>query len=202
LPPEALRLLWEERQPATLAQLSIGLAGWKALASDDPRALAAIMRGGTPELPLLAPALHRHLRELPSIENGLGFTQQMALTLLAEQPHSLNLMFGRMTSVIDPLPGQGDSQMRHRVLAMAQAREPLFTQQPGLDREGRLRPPWTDVLTITGLGRAVLLGEVDFHSLAPPPRWVGGVRISREDPDWRWDESRREAVLAQRSAGR
>jgi uncharacterized protein DUF1835 len=200
LPPEALRLLWQERQPATLAQLSIGLAGWKALASADPRALAAIMRGGTPDLPLLAPALHRHLRELPSIENGLGFTQHMALTMLAEQPHSLNLMFVRMTAIIDPLPGQGDSQMRDRVLAMAQAREPLFTQQPGLDREGRSRLPWTDVFTITELGRAVLAGDVDFQSLAPPPRWVGGVRISREDPDWRWDESRRQAMLAPRSA--
>jgi hypothetical protein len=202
LPPEALRLLWEQRQLATARQLSLGLAGWKALASDDPRALAAIMRTRTPDLPLLAPALHRHLRELPSIENGLGITQQMALRMLAEQPHTLNRMFGRMTSIVDPLPGQGDSQMCDRVLAMAHAREPLFTQQPGLDREGRSRPPWTDVLTITDLGRAVLAGEVDFQSLAPPPRWVGGVRISADDPDWRWDESRRDAVLKRESSGR
>lgn len=195
LPPEALRLLWEQRRPATTAQLSIGLAGWKGLASDDPRALAAIMRSGTPDLPLLAPALHRHLRELPSLENGLGFTQQMALTMLAEQPRSLNRMFGRMNYFVDPLPGQGDSQMRDRVLPMEQARERLFTREPGLDREGRSRPPWTDVLTITGMGRAVLAGEVDFQSLAPPARWVGGVRVSVEDPDWRWDESRGEAVV-------
>lgn len=196
LPPEALPLLWNQRHPATNAQLSIGLAGWKALASDDPRALAAIMRSGTPDLPLLAPALHRHLRELPSLETGLGFTQQMALTMLAEQPHSLNQMFGRMTYAIDPLPGQGDSQMRDRVLAMEQARERVFTRQPGRDREGRARTPWTDVLTITEAGRAVLAGEVDFQSLAPPTRWVGGVRVGGEDPDWRWDESRREAVLS------
>lgn len=198
LPPEALRLLWEQRHPATTAQLSVGLAGWKALASDDPRSLAAIMRSGTPDLPLLAPALHRHLRELPSIENGLGFTQQMALTMLAEQPQSLNQMFGRMTYFVDPLPGQGDSQMRDRVLAMEQARERVFTRGPGLDREGRSRSPWTDVLTITGLGRAVLAGEVDFQSFAPPPRWVGGVRVSAEDPDWRWDESRHEAAVMER----
>src|SRR5690606_22434436 len=89
LPPEALRLLWEQRSPATPAQLSLGLTSWRALASGDPRALAAIVRSATPELPLLAPALHRHLRELPSVENGLGFTQQMALTMLVEQPHSL-----------------------------------------------------------------------------------------------------------------
>jgi hypothetical protein len=202
LPPEALRLLWQERHPVTTAQLSIGLAGWKALASDDPRALAELMRSQTPALPLLAPALHRHLRELPSVENGLGFTQQMALTMLAEQPQSLNRMFGRMTYFVDPLPGQGDSQMRDRVLAMEQAREHLFTRTPGLDGEGRSRPPWTDVLTITELGRAVLAGEVDFQALAPPARWVGGVRVSGDDPDWRWDEARRDVVLGGTNPGK
>jgi hypothetical protein len=103
-------------------------------------------------------------------------------------------MIGRMTYLVDPLPGQGDSQVRDRVLPMELAREPVFTREPGVDREGRARPPWTDVLTLTDLGRAVLASEVDFRSLAPPPRWVGGVRISRDDPEWRWDESRHDAV--------
>ena len=114
----------------------------------------------TPDKPLLAPALHRHLRELPSVQNGLGFTQQMALTMLAEAPRSLYRMIGRMTYFIDPLPGQGDSQVRDRVLQMEGARERVFTRQAGLDQEGRARPPWTDVLTLMDLGRAVLAGEV------------------------------------------
>ncbi len=194
LPPEALRLLWQRRTLVTDAQLALGLAGWNALASDDPRELAAIMRTATPALPLLSPALQRHLCELPSVANGLGFTQQMALTMLAEQPGSLNRLIGRMTYVVDPLPGQGDFQVRDRVLPMELARERVFTRQPGLDSQGRARPPWTDVLTLTELGRTVLAGAVDFQSLAPPPRWVGGVRISSEDADWRWDESRRDAV--------
>lgn len=200
LPPEALRLLWQQRLPATTAQLSLGLASWKALASDDPRPLAAIMRTDTPDLPLLAPALHRHLRELPSVENGLGFTQQMAVSMLAEEPQSLNRVIGRMTYVLDPLPGQGDSQARDRVLGMELTRERVFTRQPGLDREGRARPPWTDVLSLTDVGRAVQAGAVDFRSLAPPQRWVGGVRISNDDSDWRWDEHRRDALLHEQAA--
>jgi hypothetical protein len=195
LPPEALRLLWARRQPATIAQLSLGLAGWKALASDDPRALAALMRSGTSELPLLAPALHRHLRELPALENGLGFTQQMALALLADQPRSLFRLLGRMNYFVDPLPGQGDSQMRDRVLPMGEVQPPLFTREPGVDLDGRVRPPWTDVLTITEAGRAVLRGEVDFQSLQPPARWVGGVQIGPGHPDWRWSETRQQAEL-------
>lgn len=195
LPPEALRLLWAQRQPATTAQLSLGLAGWKALANDDPRALAALMRGGTPDLPLLAPALHRHLRELPALENGLGFTQQMALALLADQPRSLFRLCGRLNYFVDPLPGQGDLQMLDRILPMGGVSQPLFTREPGVDLDGRVRPPWTDVLTITDAGRAVLRGELDFHSLHPPPRWVGGVPIGATHPDWRWDEAHQQAVL-------
>lgn len=195
LPPEALRVLWTQRQPVTVAQLSLGLAGWKALASSDPRALAALMRGGTAELPLLAPALHRHLRELPASENGLGFTQQMALALLAEQPRSLFKLFGRLIYFVDPLPGQGDSQMLERVTPMGQVSPPLFTREAGVDLDGRVRAPWTDVLTITEAGRAVLRGELDFLSLQPPSRWVGGVPIGTVHPDWRWNEALHEAVL-------
>jgi hypothetical protein len=188
LPPEALRMLWSRREPATTAQLSLGLAGWKALASDDPRGLAQIMRTGTPALPLLAPALHRHLQELPSALNGLGFTQQMALALLAEGPCSLQRIFGQLNYFIDPLPGQGDLQMRDHVQPMGNVAEPLFTRQDGVDSAGRARPPWTDLLTITDAGRAVLRGELDFLSLHPPPRWVGGVEIGTGHRNWRWDE--------------
>jgi hypothetical protein len=193
LPPEALRLLWQTRRPAGETELALGLVAWRALASPDPRALAAIMRTGTPALPLLAPALHRHLRELPSAENGLSLTEQMALALLAEEPQSLNRIFGRLSSAIDPLPGQGDLQVRDRVLDMELAGERVFTREPGVDREGRARPPWTDVLAITELGRAVLRGDVDFRSLAPPLRFVGGVDVGAGRADWRWDEARRDA---------
>ena len=47
---------------------------------------------------------------------------------------------------------------------------------------------------ITELGRAVLRGEVDFRSLNPPPRWVGGVEIAAGNVDWRWDDKLRDAV--------
>jgi hypothetical protein len=63
-----------------------------------------------------------------------------------------------------------------------------------VNREENARPPWTDVLTITELGRAVLRGEVDFRSLKPPPRWVGGVQIAAGSVDWRWDEQLPDAV--------
>jgi hypothetical protein len=50
------------------------------------------------------------------------------------------------------------------------------------------------VLIITDLGLAVLKGEVDFLTLRPPGRWVGGVQIGTGLPDWRWNEQIRDAV--------
>ena len=194
LPPEALRLLWKTRKPVGPAELGLGREVWGALVSPDPRALAGIMRSGTPALPLLAPALHRHLRELPSVANGLSLTQELALTLLAQEPHSLNRIFTRLTYSADPLPGQGDLQLRDRLLDMELAREPVYTRQPGLDRDGRQHAPWTDVLTITDLGRAILRGTADFQALEPPARWVGGVQIGTGHREWRWDERLRDAL--------
>ena len=56
LPPEALRMLWVTRKAVSAAQLRLGLDAWRALAKPNPRPLAAIMRSGTPALPLLARA--------------------------------------------------------------------------------------------------------------------------------------------------
>lgn len=194
LPPEALRLLWATRKPASAAQLQLGLDAWRGLAHSDPRPLAAIMRSHTPALPLLAPALHRHLRELPSRINGLSLTEELALTLLEKEPHSLDKIFWTMQYSTDPLPGQGDWNVRGRLLDLERANARVYTRSPGVDQQGRARPPWTDVFAIAELGRSVLHGEVDFRSLDPPPRWVGGVEVAAGSVDWRWDERQRDAI--------
>jgi hypothetical protein len=200
LPPEALRMLWTTRKPVSAPQLRLGLDAWRALANPDPRPLAAIMRSGTPALPLLAPALHRHLRELPSAINGLSLTEELALTLMAEPlPQwggtvALGKIYSAMHWETDPLPGQGDAHVRDRVLNMEGASARVFERRAGIDPNGNSRPPWTDILSITELGRAVLKGETDFMSLAPRSRWVGGVQVGGGMPDWRWNDKARDAV--------
>ena len=200
LPPEALRMLWTTRKTVSAVQLRLGLDAWRALANPDPRPLAAIMHSRTPALPLLAHALHRHLRELPSAANGLSLTEELALRLMAEPlPHwggtvTLGKIYSAMHWHTDPLPGQGDGHVRDRVLNMEGASGRVFERRSGVGPDGKPRPPWTDILSITELGRAVLKGDVDFMSLAPPSRWVGGVEIGAGLPDWRWDEKVRDAV--------
>ena len=200
LPPEALRMLWTTRKPVSAAQMRLGLDAWRALINPDPRPLAAIMRSNTLALPLLAPALHRHLRELPSAANGLSLTEELALTLMAaplpDWGGAVNLgkVYRALHRDRDPLPGQGDAQVRDRVLNMEGASARVFERRNGVGPDGRSRPPWTDSLSITELGRAVLKGDADFMSLTPPGRWVGGVQIGAGMPDWRWDEKAKDAV--------
>jgi Domain of unknown function (DUF1835) len=191
LPPEALRLLWPRRKPVTHAQLALGKEAWTALSSDDPLPLAALVRSGTPALPIMAPALHRHLRELPSVENGLRLSEQLILRILCERgPVRRNPLFGLLLER-DPLPYNGDLRFFDLIDYMLAGSMPLLTVVRTPVDENQFR---IDV-AITELGRAVLRGERDWLSLRPPARWVGGVHIQPGVAAWRWDEAKRGAVL-------
>jgi hypothetical protein len=189
LPPEALRLLWTQRHPTTPAQLALGAKAWAALASDDPRPLAAIASKPTPLLPLLGPALHRHLCQLPSVQNGLSLTEHLILQLASEATRSMKQILFLLNNERDPIPSNTDLLVRSIVINMRQESRCLLKRTQVSEVPG-----WNDTLEITGLGRQVLAGEVDWLSLGPPPRWVGGVEIGPGLRDWRWDEARREAA--------
>jgi hypothetical protein len=182
LPPEALRLLWSGRRAVTPPQCALGSAVWQALCSPDPRDVADIVRTGTPDLPLAAPALLRHLRELPDSRDGLSLTERLVLTILAEQDQTIGRVFALLMTRYEPLPWMGDLMLLAVVQAMARVREPaLMIGDPGLRW-----PQWP--LHLTEAGRAVLAGARDYLSLGPEARWVGGVEIRPGAPHWRWHE--------------
>lgn len=191
LPPEALRLLWEERVAVSDAVLRAGEAVWDALRAPDPRALAAIARAGTTALPQLGRAVRRHCQELPWTRDGLGLTQRLILQLIAEAPRSAGQVFSRLMMEREPLPWMTDLMFHDVVEGMRRAAAPVFTGS----FEGAEAPQWPrERLSATPLGHSVLAGEVDWMTLQPPPRWVGGVLIPGAAPCWRWDEAT-EAVL-------
>ena len=84
----------------------------------------------------------------------------------------------------EPLPWLSDLLFRFIVENMKRAEAPVFMGRfAGEDRH------WPkERLTITPLGKAVLAGEVDWMSLRPPARWLGGVSIPGTAPCWRWDD--------------
>jgi hypothetical protein len=186
LPPEALRLLWGARQNVTAQQAQAGRTAWTLVRQADPTLLAAAVAAGFLELPYLARALRRHCQELPWLGNGLSLTQRLILEVLAEQPRTIGQVFRDLMLERDPLPFLTDLILGDFVKAMKRVREPVFTGM----FDGDDRRWFRERLTITLLGRAVLSGEVDWLSLSPPERWVGGVCIRTDHPCWRWNERR------------
>lgn len=175
LSPAALAGLWPERKPVTAEQIDLGRAIWAALPRPDPSGLQAIALTGTPALPVAARALWRHLRELPGVADGLSLTQRLVLGLLADGPMRIGRMFEAMVNGVEPLVWMGDLGFLGTVERMAEAG--VLAIAPG-------ETPFARVATVTELGRLVLAGAVDFLSLGPAERWVGGVRAG---PGWRFD---------------
>jgi hypothetical protein len=180
LSPAALAGLWPGRQPVSADQIALGQAIWAALRQPDPLALQAIALTGPPALPLAAPALWRHLRELPDAETGLSLTQHLALTLLAEAPRPIGRVFEAMVTEREPLVFLGDLGFLAVVEATAATDPSVLTIAPG-------PRPFARLATLTPTGRAVLAGGRDYLTLRPADRWVGGVRVRGGQPAWRFD---------------
>jgi len=185
LPAEAFPPLWEQRQPVSEPQLAAGVLVWNMLRSTDPTPLADRARAGIPELPFMAGAITRHCQEFPWIEDGLSLTERLVLQLLAEQPRTMGEIFRDLMAEREPLPWLGDTMLRFILESMKRVDQPVFTTSFDDDDRRWFR----ERLTIADPGRAVLSGTVDFLSLHPPARFLGGVPIGAAAPHWRWDES-------------
>lgn len=185
LPPEAMRVLWDKFRDVTDAQLQLGRQTWDAILAPTPEALAAIAASGTAPLPTLAPALQRHLRELPSMENGLSLTESLTLTILADKgPMNAARLFGWYTNHYEPLPFLGDSGYWYAIFGLARAAQPALH----IDERGPQPSDWH--VALTPLGSKLLVGETDWLASNPIERWVGGVKIDARAPEqWRIDRA-------------
>jgi Domain of unknown function (DUF1835) len=184
LPPEALRLLWNERERVSPDSMRAGHTVWKRLRRPDPRPLSEVAVAGIPGLPQLARAIRRHCQELPWTSDGLSLTERLILELLSERPRTVGETFYYLMMEREPLPWLGDLMFRFVVESMKSVNQPVFTA--AFDGDDRSWPKQR--LTITELGRAILAREVNWLSLHPPVRWIGGVSIPGTPPRWRWDE--------------
>ena len=187
LEPASLAGLWPSRTQVTPAQTALGQQIWAALRQPDPTALQAIADTGTPALPFAARALRRHLQELPGVKDGLSLTQRLVLTILAESPTRIGLIFAALVHEREPLVFMGDLGLLHTVETMARTEPPVLTIGPG-DK------PFSRTATITDVGQQVLGGDVDYLSLRPAERWLGGVRIAAGETAWRWNGSARQTA--------
>ena len=192
LPPEAIRMLWQQRQPVTAQQFTAGLQVWEALCADSPVALDQLRQSSVLQvLPDMSGALLRHLQELPSSFNGLGLTQQLTLEMLAEEAITAGRAFHALMMQRDPRPWLGDVMYWHILEQLANAQRPAIAYRD-VDPAG----PWHQrTLEITETGRRLLAGDIDWSDCGPAVRWLGGVELT-PSMIWRWD-TRHASVLSQ-----
>lgn len=193
LAPEVLRLFYDGRVPVEPAHRQLGRAVWTALTDTRPEGLHRISREGTPAVPPMSAALARHLRELPSITNGLSLTEQLTLELLAEcGPQPAKALFQQLTREREPLPFMGDAMFWVVLRALASGDAALIAAPPA----GHHDTSWAErTISLTETGEAVRAGRADWLALGVPVRWVGGVEIAPGRPCWRWDEPGQRPVL-------
>ncbi len=193
LPPEAIRLLWQQRQPVSQQQLELGEHVWNALGESTPHPLYEITKSkDIKHLPNMHGALLRHLQELPSTLNGLSLTEQLTLEILNEESITAGQLFGKLMRERDPLPWLGDVMYWFILQSMMKASLAVFEIS-----KDDLKKPWHKrLLKITDTGQKVLAETQGWLSLNPPDRWLGGVKIDANHPCWHWDDKTGRPVLS------
>ncbi|UJJ30922.1 DUF1835 domain-containing protein [Halopseudomonas maritima] len=182
LAPEVLSWLWPQRKHIKPDLLRLGSDAWHALTAADPTALLALIKTGTPALPMLGLALHRHLQQLPDLTHGLGLTERLTLQILQrEGPMPTGKVFAQLMRQVEPLPYLGD-------LMFWWLLQPLLNGPTPLLHVDSSEADWPQrVIQLSSQGQAVLQGKADGFSCRPTGYWVGGVALTPGQPHWRYD---------------
>jgi hypothetical protein len=190
LPPQALRLLWEDFEDVTEVQLILGRQVWNAITSPSPEALMEITKAGTPAVPTMGPALARHIRELPSVRNGLSLAEELTLQVLSDKgAMTAARLFGSYMGQ-EALPFMSDTFFWKLLSRLSTSDEPALSVAGGRASPKEVNP--TSRVEVLPSGERVLRSERDWLKTNPAERWVGGVRINAQEKlNWRFDANRR-----------
>jgi hypothetical protein len=166
---------------------------WAAFRSRDPRVLQAIEPDGLPDV---GPAVGRLLEELPWTTDGLGLTERVALTAIAEGKDDPLDVF-RAVQEAEERPFMGDHWVWVAVDRMARGDNPLVVAP--LPAQADITPEFAmQRYELTEAGEDVLDGRADYARLNGVDRWLGGVQLKGRDPEFRWDPGSREIVCPTR----
>ena len=179
-----------QRKQVTPEQLRLGSDAWQALTSDDPAALLALIKTGTPALPMLGTALDRHLQQLPDLDCGLGLTERLSLQILErEGPLPTGKVFAALMRHDEPLPYLGD-------LMFWWLLQPLLTGPTPLLHIDSNEADWPQrVIQLSPQGLAVMQGQADGFNCRATGYWVGGVELTPGQPHWRYDSGQQRLHL-------
>lgn len=182
--PERLAERFGERREVGGAELALGRAAWEAFTCPDPRAVEAVVAGGTATLPWLGPALRRWLEQLPWTRDGLSRSERQALAAIAGGAATVEEAF--LATREEPA-WLGDTTFAGYLAELSAGEHPLVLFDDGSRISAGAADIFARRVALTGAGRAVLDGREDRIRLNGIDRWWGGVHLRGREVPWRWD---------------
>jgi hypothetical protein len=179
-----LARLFPTRVAVTSAHLETAGNAWQAFCANDPTALLEHARHKSPALPFLAAALQRFLEEYPWTSDGLSRTERQVLQAAAAGKRKKAEIYFESSKQED-VPW-GDASVYLRMAWLASGPKPA------------LEEPQKGEYVLTDYGRQLLAGKADWITLQGGiDRWLGGVHLTGEQPQWRWDADKKRLLLAE-----
>jgi len=196
LGPAQLATLFPRRRPVTWGQLRLARRAWDALLEPQPLALSRIGAMRSTALPFLPAAVRRYLAEYPSVRNGLGRTEQLALEAIALGAKTGADVFLAVQNR-ERRPYLGDTMLYAVLRGLAGGRFPAIA---GAHKKLARLPPdqfARQPLRLTDTGKGLLANQLDWFAVSGVIRQIGGVTMRGAGPRWRWD-TRRRVIVEQR----
>jgi hypothetical protein len=179
-----LARLFPTRVAVTSAHLQRAGNAWQAFCASDPTALLEHARHKSTALPFLAAALQRFLEEYPWTSDGLSRTERQVLQAAAAGKRKKTEIYQESRKQED-VPW-GDSSVYLRMAWLASGPKPA------------LEEPQKGEYVLTDYGRQLLAGQADWITLQGGiDRWLGGVHLTGEQPQWRWDGDKKRLLLTE-----
>jgi hypothetical protein len=169
--------------PLSPAASELARRAWAALRASNPDGYTDIARTISGELRFVSEAFDRLGREFPSTRDGLSLTERRLLATLTDTDLTAGDAFVQ-ASAREIRPFLGDTTCFHLLAELAAGPHPLVN----LDRGRNPDQARTWRIGLTNDGRRVLNGDADRPTLIGMDRWIGGVHLTGNTPDWRWDE--------------
>jgi hypothetical protein len=178
-----LARLFPMRKRVTQTQRGIAKETWQAFRAGDPSDLLAISQQNLSEMPFLASALLRFLEEYPWTTDGLSRTERQVLQAAGAGKRKKQDIY--MESSKQEVVPWGDLSVYLRMAWLAAGALPALVEAP------------KNEFSITDAGRQLLDGKADWIKLqGGVDRWLGGVHLTGEQANWRWDPENKSLIAA------
>jgi hypothetical protein len=134
-------------------------------------------------MPFLAAALVRFLEEYPWTTDGLSRTERQVLQAAAAGKRKKQDIYFESRKQ-ESVPW-GDSSVYLRMAWLAAGPDPALVESP------------KNEFNIAQAGQQLLGGKADWIKLQGGiDRWLGGVHLTGERPQWRWDNEKKTLIAA------